>query len=266
MKFRVIALILGLLLFAGCGGGDTAADDLISTEDVADEKEGSQSGDDAATTTTTEAADDTTTTEAVESTTSTTEADLEGQAWDGFFDADDVVAVVGVRHDDVLNIRARPGASEEIVTFALPTEDEVVATGNAWLLPTSIWYEVRVDGIEGWANAAFLGYLGGVNDDTSKVVDELGTVSAETMVELGEIVADTYASTEPQSRVVPSVAPAVGDLGTITYDVIGIGDDALTGFRVHVFGAPLESGEGFGLKSVETTIICTRGLSGELCT
>ena len=84
-------------------------------------------------------------------------------------------------------------------------------------------------------------------------------------IRIGMIVAETLASDEPPSRIVMSVGPTVGDLGEVTYDVVGIGDDAVRGFRLHVFGTPDEGGEGFVLKSVEQTVLCGRGLSGELC-
>jgi hypothetical protein len=61
-----------------------------------------------------------------------------------------------------------------------------------------------------------------------------------------------------------TVEPAVGDLGEVTYDVIGLGDDAVFGFRLHVFGQPGAGGD-FSLKSVERTILCGRGVSDGLC-
>ena len=85
------------------------------------------------------------------------------------------------------------------------------------------------------------------------------------LVRVVVIVAESLASEEPPSRIVMSVAPTVGDLGEVTYDVVGIGDDAVRGFRLHVFATPDEGGEGFVLKSVEQTVLCGRGLSGVLC-
>jgi hypothetical protein len=59
-----------------------------------------------------------------------------------------------------------------------------------------------------------------------------------------------------------SVSPTVGDLGEVTYDVVGLGDDALGGVRIHIFGDPAE-GEGFILSSVERTFICSRGVTDD---
>jgi hypothetical protein len=61
-----------------------------------------------------------------------------------------------------------------------------------------------------------------------------------------------------------SVAPTVGDLGEVTYDVIGLGDDAVYGYRLHVFGEPVT--DGFSLRTVERTYLCSRGVDAdELC-
>ncbi len=60
-----------------------------------------------------------------------------------------------------------------------------------------------------------------------------------------------------------SVGPTVGDLGEVTYDLGGLGDDSVWGWRLHVFGAPDEDGKGFSLKSVEGTIFCLRAVDEE---
>ena len=58
-----------------------------------------------------------------------------------------------------------------------------------------------------------------------------------------------------------TVAPSVGDLGEVTYDVIGLGDDSVRGYRLHVFGEGLGAGGGFYLKSVEARVLCARGVT-----
>ena len=79
------------------------------------------------------------------------------------------------------------------------------------------------------------------------------------MLDLGMIVAQASASTDPASRIRMSVAPTVGDLGEVTFDVVDLGDDALAGVRLHVFGTPED--EAFSLRTVERTLLCTRGVS-----
>jgi hypothetical protein len=176
------------------------------------------------------------------------------------------VGVVGVAHDDVLNVRAGPGTDRAVVTTLDPLEDDVLVLGNARLLPNSIWTQVEFEGVTGWASIRFLAYLGDTDDITARLVNDLQeTPRAETMLDLGRIVSEALASVEPPSRIVMSVAPTVGDLGEVTYDVIGLGDDSLYGVRLHVFGTPDEGGEGFVLKAVERTQLCARGVSDGLC-
>jgi len=61
-----------------------------------------------------------------------------------------------------------------------------------------------------------------------------------------------------------SVAPAVGgDLGEISMDVVGLGEVAALGLRLHIFGDSADmDGEGFALSNVESTILCGRGVGG----
>lgn len=174
------------------------------------------------------------------------------------------MAVVGVEHDDVLNVRVAPGTESAIAAELAPTASGLIATGHSRSLPGSIWFEVEVDDVVGWVSSAFVGYLGLTDDATAEVIATLGeTPGAETMLDLGLIVAEVMTSEEPPSRIVMSVAPTVGDLGEVTYDVVGLGDDALGGVRLHVFGDPAGGGEGFVLSNVERTVICSRGVTDD---
>ena len=174
--------------------------------------------------------------------------------------AGQVLGVVGVPFDDVLNVRAAPGADQRIVARLDPLADDVVATGTARQLTGSIWYEVTVKGVAGWANSSFVAWLAGTDDVTAQVVAALGgRPSAPTMLDLGRVVAEAKASAEPPSRVTVTVASSTGDLGEVTYDVVGLADDSVFGERLHVFGRPLNQGQGFSLASVERRLLCARG-------
>jgi hypothetical protein len=198
-------------------------------------------------------------------TTSSTTTTLPGEASDFGPAAGQVVGVVGVAYDDVLNVRQGPGAGYEIVTTLDPLADDVVGTGRNRFIPGAFWSEVESNGVVGWVNQRFIAYLGLVDDATSRIVNNLGGVpEAETMVELGTIVAESLAYTEEGvSRIVMVVAPTVGDVGEVTFDVIGLADDSQHGLRVHVFGQPTEGGEGFSLMSAEETALCGRGVTEE---
>ncbi len=179
----------------------------------------------------------------------------------------DVVAVVGVAHDDVLNLRDGPGVGYEPLLGLDPLADDLVATGRHRLLESSIWTELIADGVTGWANSRYIGYLGGVDDLTSSVVAEMGVIpEAETMLDLGTMVAESFRVDEGGFRSEMVIPPTVGDLGEVTFDVVGLLDDAQLGWRLHIFGQPTEGGEGFSLKSVEGTALCGRGVTDDgLC-
>ena len=219
--------------------------------------------DGAASTSSTDA--DTTTSESTTSTTEGTTTSLPGQPIEGFVADGDVLGVMGVADDDVLNVRAGPGTDQEIVATAAPTAQNLVATGRTRSLPSSIWYEVTTGGETGWVSLPFVAFVGRIDDATAEFLDGAPPIVADTMTDLGAEVAAGFASEDPPSRIRQSVAPTVGDLGEVTYDVVGLGDDAVAGFRLHVFGAPVEGGDGFVLMSVERTTFCTRGLVGDLC-
>ena len=192
-----------------------------------------------------------------------TSTTLPGEAFDIGPAAGDVVAVVGVAHDDVLNVRELPGATYAIVATLDPLADDVVATGRHRLLTSSIWNEVTANGVTGWVNSSYLGYLGGVEDLTSFLQPRLSLDSAETMLDLGTAVAESFDPGEGGFRYEMVVPPTVGDLGEVTFDVVGLLDDSQLGWRLHIFGQPRESGEGFSLKSVEATAFCGRGVTDD---
>ncbi|MCY3617193.1 MAG: hypothetical protein OXG40_03435 [Acidimicrobiaceae bacterium] len=202
------------------------------------------------------------------------------------------LAVVGVSHDSVLNVRDVPAgeivarldnvmnvgsepvvyvreADSDALIATLDLNRGVIATGNTRKLPTTIWHEIRMAEAVGWASSAFLSPLGATSDATAETVAVLGeTPAASTLAELARIVAGAVASDDPPSRVVVSGAPVSGDLAEITVDVLGLPDDAVRGFRLQVFAQQDSDSGSFTLKSVESTTICDshRGVSEEgLC-
>lgn len=180
----------------------------------------------------------------------------------------EVVGVIGVAFDDTLFVHQQPGENSPLTGNLANLADDVVGTGEGRLLPASIWWRIEWQGVEGWVGSGFMARIGATIDLTAQAIELNGNagMSAETMVDLGNQVADLLKSEEPASRVVVSVAPTVGDLGEITLDIVGLGDDALAGYRIHVFGEPEEAGDGFQLKSVEATLLCSRGISEDgLC-
>ena len=208
-----------------------------------------------------------------------------------------VLAVVGVDHDDMLNVRDVP-AGEIIATMGLLNPyvgllevreapsgvilaspeswaDAIVATGRTRALPTTTWNELRVAGLTGWSSAAYLAQLGATDDVTAHIIEILGErPQTDTMLDLGFIVADALASDEPPSRMVVSVAPFVFEaIGEVTIDVLNIGDDSVLGFRLGIFADAgddwmSENPGPFTLRSVVSTVLCypSRGVTEDgLC-
>ncbi len=259
----LVAIIAALALFVVACGDDTTETSDTTTTSV----DGTDTTTDTDTSDTTDAVTTATTATTATSQSSSATTGLPGEPFEGFAKDGDVLAVMGVAHDDKLNIREAPGTDQALLTRVGPLEDNLTATGRAQALSRSIWYEVSTaDGITGWANSSFLGFVGSVDDVTSAFLDGGDPPVTETMQQMGELVAAAYVSTEPGSRVVQTVAPTAGDLHEITYDVIGVGDDSTGGYRLHIFAVSNgDNDEGFTLTSIERTTFCMRGLAGELC-
>ncbi len=178
------------------------------------------------------------------------------------------LAVVGVAHDDVLNVRRGPGVDHEIADRLGPLATDVVATGRARRLDAgAIWVEVDAGGTVGWANLRFLSRLGATVDSTAAVIQLLGErPTAPTLDELGLLVADAVTFGDDSAKAVLVAAPrGEHDLGEVTYDVVGFGDDSVSGARLHVFGRPSDDRQSFSLHSVEETAFCFRGVVDGLC-
>lgn len=239
----LVVTALGLVV-AACGVDSGVSDTSTTAVDAA--------------TATTEATIATTTT-----TGSTTTTAMRGDPVDLVPPAGAELGVVGVAHDDVLNLRAAPGADQGVVDEIPPTYDGLVAEGETRSLP-AFWTKVDYEGSKGWVNMRYLAYLGTTDDMTSQVISEMGgRPEAATMTELGRMVAEALASEDPPSDIVEVVEASVGDLGEVTFDVVGLGDDSVRGLRLHVFGEPSDGG--FTLRTVEWTVLCdpSRGVDAD---
>jgi len=195
--------------------------------------------------------------------------DLAGEPWELFVPLrGEPVAVVGVAFDDILEVHVGPGENSPLIGTLDPLAVDIISAGEARQLRSSIWWRVTQGELDGWVGSRFVVRLGGTNDVTADVVEQFGAIpSAETMVELGNIVAATRVAGDPPPRLTQVSAPVIGDLGEIVFDRTGFRDDSVAGERLRIFGQPLESGEGFSLKTVEATVMCSRGVSDSgLCT
>lgn len=167
------------------------------------------------------------------------------------------VLVLGVAADDVLHVRRAPGVDQPVVADLAPLAVGVPATGRARLLPGSIWVELEVDGVVGWANARFLAHPGPTDDVTSSFIAEHGRLTAADVMALGIDIGSRRASVDPPSEVVVVDGPRNGDLAEVTVDVVGLGDDAQRAERLVVFAVELEDGS-VELRTIEATQLCAR--------
>lgn len=188
-----------------------------------------------------------------------------GEPVDLFFRAGATLAVVGVPTGDVATIHEIPGPGTRVLASAGPLADDLLATGATRALPDSFWTQVDVGDALGWIDTGRIAFIGPTRDVTADVIDELGErPTAPTLVELGRLVAESQASEDPPSRVVLVQTPSTGDVPDVVYDVVGLGDDAVRGVRLRVFGRAAPAG--IQLRTVEQTDLCARGGSPtELC-
>lgn len=247
LQTTIAVTLLGLVL-AACGAESGTSETSTTVAEATTTTTAAATTTTAAATTTTAAAATTTTSG------STATTILRGDPVDLGPPAGAELAVIGVAHDDVLNLRAAPGADQPILDEIPPTYDSLVALGESRSLP-AFWTKADYEGTEGWVNMAYLGYIGVTDDITSQVVSDMGgRPEAATMTSLGRLVAEALASDDPPSLIVNVVEESIGDLGEVTFDVVGLGDDSVRGVRLHVFGEP--SDDGFTLRTVEQTVLC----------
>jgi len=191
--------------------------------------------------TSTSAAEMTTTIVATTSSTfeATTTSTLAGGLIDFGPQSGDVLAVIGVRYDDALNLRARPGPTQPILDTIDPLYDGLIAAGETWQLPAAFWIKVDYQSVIGWVHLGYIAYLGATDDVTSRVISDMGQIpKAGSMEELGLLVAESFVSDDPPSEVVMTAPATLSDLGEVTYDVVGLGDDAVRGLRLQAGGSP----------------------------
>jgi hypothetical protein len=236
MTFRLISMTLSALLVAACTSGSDVETLPTST-----------------TTGTTASQPEPTTTTTEVSTAPTPPESMPGDVIEFGPRAGDQIAVVGVGNDDTLNVRIAPGTEFEIIGTLDPLAVDVTALGENRLLTSSFWVEIESGDGAGWVNEAFVGFLGVSQERTSGVVATSGGAVA-----VGELLAQTYVSQEPVSAV--TLVSDDGD--TVIYDVIGIGDDAVKGFRLIIATEPVSGGT--GVSSFTERTICSRGLAPDL--
>ncbi len=238
MRRRWFAVLAIPLLAVGCGNDDHAADVANATQPTGTTPS------------------------------STGSSPLPGERQDIYPYQGAKLAVAGVAADDTLKVRSGPGTDFNVVLELQPTATNATATGHNRSLPDAgFWSEIVVEGQAGWANTSFLLQPGEVNDVTTALYPTPADRPTEkTMLELGRAVARVRAADDPEANTVVVDGPTVGDVGEITMDIVGVGDDSVGGERLKIFAEPGSRGASFTVRSVEATTFCRRGVTQDrLC-
>jgi hypothetical protein len=70
-----------------------------------------------------------------------------------------ILGVVGVHHDDTLNIRSGPHVTFDVIATLEPIRIGIAGTGEGWQLPSgSVWWKIEADGVVGWAEGRAPGH------------------------------------------------------------------------------------------------------------
>jgi hypothetical protein len=293
-NLQLSAFVLGVaLVAAGCGQSDEIGEGVAVVEgstpsattadDGSDGASGSEGGGDRAGSDGEDGEDGAPSGNTDESASSSSRTEggqqdgtLPGDAFDIGPPAESVLDVVGVRYDDVLNLRERPDPSSPIVDTAAPasTTPKIVSTGEGRLLSRSAWWRVTVGGDEAWANLRFLGMLGATDDAFDELAASIPSTSAPTVEEIIDDIAETRASgPEPTVELVTPIEGLDATGAQVTIDVLGIGDDAVKGERyLLTFGLTFDDPDAtdrevvaYELVGALGTVICGRGVTGEAC-
>jgi hypothetical protein len=173
------------------------------------------------------------------------------------------MVVVGVRYDDELNLRTLPDPAAPVVATAAPlaTTPLIRSAGEGRLLDRSAWWYVSVDDRSAWANMSFLGSVASPSDAFADLRDQLPAVEADDLDALVTAIAELEGGEEPRPVVTLASRPTATG---VTFDLIGLGDDAVKGLRFAITVEPTALGS-VRLTAALRTPICSRGVSGGLC-
>lgn len=176
------------------------------------------------------------------------------------------VGLAGVRPEMVpVVVREQPAADSAPVA-ELDQVGSVVLAGREWRDPAladqGYWAEVRVDGVQGWMPSGNLYHFGGTTDVTADYTDiPAGTGSQ------GVVVAVAQEATGGTGQWVLETTPDYAGEPFYRVDVTGMQDDAQGGERLSVTLREVNGGNGreYAVDSVESTLLCHRGVNGGLC-
>jgi len=172
---------------------------------------------------------------------------LPGAETQSTFRSGDLVGVIGAE-DGVTHWLVDFPGQDSVAREVQPTDNGIEALGIAWQVDDVLWERLSFDGREGFFPRSMLAFIGEPED----VTDLYATLNSKSVEELGGQIAGEIEAT----RIVLVAEPSPLE---VVYDVIGLGDDSVEGYRVRVIAREIDAG--FTAELVERTPLCKRGLS-----
>jgi hypothetical protein len=173
---------------------------------------------------------------------------LPGTEVPSIFDPGDVLGVIGVASGNSLLMLSFPGDSGEAVFEVDPLEDGLEALGTAWELDGVPWERLLLAGHEGYLPRSMLGFIGEQVDVTAQFVElTFGSITDLGGEIAGEIEAEG-------STLIAQLSPL-----EVVYDVVGLGDDSIIGYRIRVVA--MEISGGYAPDLVHRSPLCARGVT-----
>lgn len=207
-----------------------------------------------------EQVEDATASEAATAAEATTPAedDLPGTVLEGYPEAGTNLLIVGVRAEEILNLRIGPGIEFDFVARLSP-DTPLVATGRNRDLGGSagIWFQVRAGDDVGWVLSRYVAEPGASRDVTD-TFDPPPTAGTRRGV-IDAVVA-AWDQTGSATSIVVFGPIVIDENLQVRIDVLTPGDDSVIGARLFVV-APQED-DTFTVTRVTATQLCAHGTSG----
>ncbi len=196
-----------------------------------------------------------------------------------------IMHVVGVRFDDVLNLRKAPGANAKLVTSKAPGPlllPQLVSLGSGWLPDDGgAWWHVEINdsgnahhGMHVWAHTNYLKPLAAASNKTNDIVQIIGSdySGVENLKQkLLQLRSDD--SSSPKSVISQDELGLDASGGSVQIELLGYKDDSIYGEIFYVtFTNQWNSSEandrritGQQIGQILVTPVCQRGVSDGLC-
>ena len=189
----------------------------------------------------------TSTTASIPTTTEPAIPPLPGAEAESTLEPGDLLAVVGAAEGVTHWLVAFPDGLGDVERELDPLDTGLEVLGRAWEVDGVLWELMLFEGREGYFPRSMLAFIGEPED----VTEQFTGISLGSVEELGAEIAGEIEATE-------MILIAMPDALELIYDVMGMEDDSVAGYRVRVVA--VEASGGFAPELVERTPLCSRGL------